>query len=92
MGFYGLRSIGHESDPQVEHQERVKKGRLAMRYWIYGHASDDVEPPDHESSMKCPVCGAELGWGDKLYFDVGGNLAGCDECITTKYAEDYLGD
>ncbi len=63
-----------------------------MKNWGYGHASDDVEPPEYDAPFECPVCGAELGWGDKLYFDVGGNLAGCDECITTKYAEDYLGE
>ena len=46
-----------------------------------------IEPP-YEDTYECPVCGAEIAPGTYLYIR-DGEVVGCEECVTTKFAEDY---
>ena len=48
-----------------------------------------IDPPDPEYYI-CPVCGAELSYGSRVYTDDDGNVIGCEECIHEKWAEDVL--
>lgn len=47
-----------------------------------------LTPPEPEY-YECPVCEAEISAGTELYFNDMGECVGCEECITTKYVEDY---
>ena len=55
----------------------------------YYDPSDRVEPP-FEETYECPCCGAEIAPGTTLYINENGDVVGCEECVTTKDAEDYF--
>lgn len=42
-----------------------------------------------EAEYRCPVCGEELEYDDKV-FSLGGDVVGCVHCIETADAEDVL--
>lgn len=58
---------------------------------IYTYNPDAVEPPE-PTTYECPICGHELTGGNVLYFDDNDDCIGCEDCIHTKYAEDYFED
>ena len=47
-----------------------------------------LNPPD-EQVYECPVCEREIPYGTLLFYNEMGECVGCEECITTKYVEDY---
>ena len=47
------------------------------------------EPPEEET-YECPVCGAEISPGTYLYLDEYGDVIGCEECVSTKFVDDYF--
>ena len=54
---------------------------------------DIPEPPlesKEEPMYRCPVCGEELNWDDKVYRNCSGRVIGCVECIEIMDAEDVL--
>lgn len=44
-----------------------------------------LEPPEEPTPI-CPICGA--GYCDAIYYNIFGDIVGCDECITTRKPED----
>ena len=50
---------------------------------------DYPSPPPEEPMPECPVCGAET---DTFYRDKWGNIVGCEDCVDTVNAFDYLED
>jgi len=57
-----------------------------MGRWIYGSASDRVEPPEpsYDFNIECPNCGAELHEGDEVYqiYEKGSpTIFACEHCI-----------
>ena len=54
----------------------------------YTYNPNAVEPPEPDT-YECPVCGAEIASGTFLYFN-DGECVGCEDCITTRFAEDYF--
>lgn len=67
----------------MEYQDGLEKGRCEMLS-IYN--PNAIEPPEEEK-IYCPVCYAELGYGDKVYF-IGREIIGCTECIRSEFVED----
>lgn len=66
-----------------------------MGRWIYGSASDRVEPPEptYEFNIECPNCGRELHEGDEVYeiYEHGSpTIIACNYCINdlSRYVED----
>lgn len=55
---------------------------------IYDYNPNAVEPP-YEETYECPCCGQDIAPGTTLYFH-DGECVGCEECITTRIAEDYF--
>jgi len=51
--------------------------------------NDYPDPPQEGPFPICPVCGAET---DTLYMDRHGDIFGCDECVKTVDAWDYMWD
>lgn len=45
-----------------------------------------IDPPDYDVP-ECPVCGAEC---DTIYTSMNGEVLGCNECINSKDAYDYM--
>ena len=43
-----------------------------------------------EAAYRCPVCGEELAYDDKVFSTCGGDVVGCCHCIETEEAEDVL--
>jgi len=61
-----------------------------MSRWYYTpQASDRVEEPEVDT-FECPICAEELSGGHELYFDINGDIAGCECCIKRKYVADYV--
>ena len=40
-------------------------------------------------SYSCPVCGAELEYGDTIYADEYGEPLACENCVKLKCVEDF---
>lgn len=70
----------------MEYQTCVKEGGSVMNGF---YNPNDIDPPD-EKYYICPCCGAELCCVNKVYLNEDREIIGCEECITTKYAEDVL--
>ena len=47
-------------------------------YWL--------DPPEHSNPV-CPICKSEA---EEFFFDVNGEICGCDDCITSRSAAEYL--
>ena len=47
-------------------------------------------PGDEEITYSCPVCGADEP--EDFYFDRGGDICGCSECMKRKDAYEYMYD
>ena len=84
MGSERIRIKENEGRTQMEHQERVKKGRFEM---IISYNPNAVEPPDLETYI-CPVCGEEIEYGTYLYYNANKECVGCEYCLETKLVED----
>lgn len=65
-------------------EERTEKGRCEMSY-----NPNAIEPP-YEETYECPKCGSEISPGTLLYLDEYNDVLGCEECIHTRFAEDYF--
>lgn len=46
--------------------------------------------PEPETIMLCPVCDAELGNGDILYYNDMGECVGCEDCVDKRFVEDVI--
>lgn len=44
--------------------------------------------PKEEPMFRCPVCGDELNYDDKVYRNIHGRICGCLFCISEDDAED----
>ena len=47
-----------------------------------------LDPPEQPPMWRCPECGEELNFDDKVYRDHGGCVIGCQHCIDMNDAED----
>lgn len=47
-----------------------------------------LNPPEPDY-YECPVCEREIPYGTLLFYNEMGECVGCEDCITTKYVEDY---
>lgn len=69
----------------MEYQERIKKGGNKMSIPA---CYERIDPPDEETFI-CPVCEREITYGTMLFFNEDNDCVGCEECLHTKYVEDY---
>ena len=54
--------------------------------------AEAVEPPEITPVMECPVCGADLYEGDRIYYttDKGHvNVWACTHCLHGTFVEDF---
>lgn len=50
-------------------------------YWL--------DPPEPLEPIECPICQDECS---EFFFDVNGYIVGCDSCITSRDAYEYLAE
>lgn len=67
-------------------EDGLEKGRYQMRMNFYN--PNAVEPPEEETYY-CPVCEEEIPYGTKLYFNEMGDCVGCEDCLSTRFVEDF---
>lgn len=46
--------------------------------------------PKEEPMYRCPVCGEELNFDDKVYVNCAGRVVGCCMCLEEESAGDWL--
>lgn len=49
-----------------------------------------LDPPEPEVQYRCPVCGEELNYDDKVYRTCNGEIVGCCMCLDEDAAGDVM--